>query len=146
MAPITVSHLGADRFAIRVRGHVLTVDQPVGDGGTDAAPTPTELFIAALASCVAFYARRYLTRHDLPTHGLAVEAEYSLAPHPTRVAEVSIALTVPEGVPPERHQAMLAMASHCTVHNTIEMPPEVAITLHPSSSSAYLSSSNMGDA
>ena len=51
---VHVDHLAADRFEIGVRGHVLTVDQPVDAGGEDTAPTPTELFIASRASCVAF--------------------------------------------------------------------------------------------
>src|SRR5450759_5286628 len=67
-----VEHRGDDKFDINIRGHVVRVDQPVKDGGEDTAPTPTELFIASLASCVAFYARRYRARHDLPTDGLAV--------------------------------------------------------------------------
>jgi putative redox protein len=69
-----VEHRGGDRFVINVRGHLVSVDQPVRDGGDDTAPTLTELFIASLASCVAFYAGRYLARHNLPTEGLAVEA------------------------------------------------------------------------
>ena len=73
---LTVAHQGGDRFRIRVRGHEIDVDQPVGDGGEDTAPTPTELFVAGLASCVAFYARRYLARHGLPADGLEVTAEY----------------------------------------------------------------------
>jgi putative redox protein len=39
-------------------------------GGGDVGPTPTELFVAGLASCVAFYARRYLRRHDIDAEGL----------------------------------------------------------------------------
>jgi uncharacterized OsmC-like protein len=70
--PMRVEHRGGDQFDINVRGHLVRVDQPVKDGGEDTAPTPTELLIASLASCVAFYVRRYLARHDLPTDGLAV--------------------------------------------------------------------------
>ena len=50
---LTVRHLGGDRFRIESRGHTLTVDQPTEDGGTNTAPTPTELCVASLASCVA---------------------------------------------------------------------------------------------
>jgi organic hydroperoxide reductase OsmC/OhrA len=49
-----VRHLDGDRFAINIRGHQIHVDQPIDAGGEDTAPTPTELFIAGLASCVAF--------------------------------------------------------------------------------------------
>ena len=81
-----VEHRGGDKFDINVRGHVVRVDQPVKDRGEHTAPTPTELLIASLASCVAFYARRYLARHDLPTEGLAVEATFDMGSKPARVA------------------------------------------------------------
>jgi uncharacterized OsmC-like protein len=124
-----VEHRGGDQFEINVRGHLVRVDQPVRDGGADTAPTPTELFIASLASCVAFYARRFLARHDLPTEGLAVEASFEMGSKPARVAGIEVRLIVPEGVPAERQAALLAVASHCTVHNTLESAPAVSITL-----------------
>jgi putative redox protein len=127
--PMRVEHRGGDKFDINVRGHILRVDQPVKDRGEDTAPTPTELFIASLASCVAFYARRFLARHDLPTDGLAVEATFEMGSKPARVAGIEVRLIVPEGVPSERLDALLAVASHCTVHNTLESAPEVSITL-----------------
>jgi putative redox protein len=126
---VRVEHEEGDRFRIGVRQHVLEVDQPKGDGGTDTAPTPTELFVASLASCVAFYARRYLSRHDLPTDGLAVTATFTMADRPARVGEINLAVTVPAGVPEERRAALLAVASHCTVHNTLEQSLHVTIDL-----------------
>ena len=77
---LTVAHRGGDRFRIRVRGQEIKVDQPVGDGGEDTTPTPTELFVTGLASCVAFYERRYLARHGLPADGLEVAAGTRPAP------------------------------------------------------------------
>jgi putative redox protein len=127
MSEIWVGHIDGDRFTIDVRGHRVLVDQPVEDGGEDTAATPTELFVASLASCVAFYARRYLARHDLPTEGLAVEAHFAMASHPARVSQIDIRLHLPEGVPAERRAALIAVVTHCTVHNTLEDRPEVTI-------------------
>jgi uncharacterized OsmC-like protein len=128
MPTVRVTHLANDRFEIGIRGHVLTVDQPITDGGEDTAPTPTDLFTASLAACVAHYARRYLARHALPTEGLAVVADWEMASSPARVGAIHVRLTVPEGVPQERRAALLAVASHCTVHNTLERPPLVTVT------------------
>jgi putative redox protein len=125
----SVTYLDRDRFAIGIRGHMVTVDQPLADGGEDTAPTPTELLVASLASCVAFYARRYLARHQLPTAGLSVTAVYTMGTRPARVTDVSVDIQVPNGVPTERHDALLAVASHCTVHNTLTDPPAVTIAL-----------------
>jgi putative redox protein len=129
LTPMRVEHRGGDKFDIAIRGHVVRVDQPVKDRGEDTAPTPTELFIASLASCVAFYARRYLARHDLPTAGLAVEATFEMGARPARVAGIALRIIVPDGVPADKLDAMLAVASHCTVHNTLTSEPEVSITL-----------------
>ena len=129
MSNITVRHVDGDRFAIETRDHVLTVDQPLAAGGDDTAPTPTELFVASLASCVAFYARRYLARHDLPTTGLRVVAAYDMAHRPARVGSVSLEITLPEGVPGDQRDRLLAVASHCTVHNSLITPPQVMIAV-----------------
>ena len=124
-----VRHLLDDRFAIDVRGHTVQVDQPVDAGGTDAAPTPTELFVAGLASCVAFYARRYLARHAIDPAGLAVSASYVIGGRPARVREMKIVISPPSALPIERRDAFLAVASHCTVHNTLTAPADVAVVL-----------------
>jgi uncharacterized OsmC-like protein len=129
MTTIDVRYLDGDRFAVDVRGHRIAVDQPIADGGDDTGPTPTELFVSGLASCVGFYARRYLARHDVPANGLTVSASYEMASRPARVSEVRMVIAVPEGVPQSRRDALLAVASHCTVHNSIVDPPEISIAL-----------------
>lgn len=128
---VSVTHLGGDKFEIAVRGHRFTVDQPEAMGGEDTAPTPTELFVASLASCSAFYARRYLSRHDLPIEGLRVETSYEMGTRPSRVTSFDVKVHLPAGVPEDRHKALLAMIDHCTVHSTLTHEPEVTIELVP---------------
>ena len=128
---VSVTHQGGDKFEITVRGHRITVDQPEAMGGDDTAPTPTELFVASLASCSAFYARRYLSRHDLPVEGLRVETTYEMGTKPSRVSMFDVKVYLPEGVPEDRHKALLAMIDHCTVHSTLTHEPEVTIALVP---------------
>jgi len=79
--------VAGEAYEVTVRGHRLVVDQPADAGGQDSAPTPTELFVASLASCVAFYAGRFLTRHGYSRDGLAVSAGYEMASdRPARVS------------------------------------------------------------
>ena len=127
---VAVRYIDGDLYAISARGHEVLVDQPVADGGRDASATPTELLVASLASCVAFYAGRYLLRHRLDRTGLAVTAEFAMADdRPARVGAVRLRITVPGGVPPQRTDALLAVASHCTVHNTLRQHPDISIEL-----------------
>jgi len=122
--------VAGEAYEVTVRGHRLVVDQPADAGGQDSAPTPTELFVASLASCVAFYAGRFLTRHGYSRDGLAVSAGYEMASdRPARVSSVRLAVRVPADLPPERWAALRAVASHCTVHNSLASPPSVTIDL-----------------
>ncbi|WP_326592815.1 OsmC family protein [Streptomyces sp. NBC_01294] len=129
---LDVVHVEGDAYAVAVRGHRILVDQPVDAGGKDTAPTPTELFAASLATCVAFYAGRYLLRHGLPREGLRVRTEFTMAAdRPARVATVRIVIVPPPELPERRRAGLLAVASGCTVHNTLHRPPEVGIELEP---------------
>lgn len=130
MAEISVRHEGGDRFGIDVRGHRVVVDQPRDVGGKDTGPTPTELFVAGLASCVAFYAERFLRRHHLPVAGLGVDCDFEMSEEsPARVATVDVRVRLPLGFPEERRAALDRVVEHCTVHNTLRLGTEVRIGL-----------------
>lgn len=124
---VTVTHDGGTRFRIRVRGHEVIVDQPVGAGGEDTAPTPTELFVASIASCAAFYGRTYLSRRGLPDR-VDVVARWESAANPDRVARVSLRVEAP-GVPADRMDVFRRVLEGCLVHNTLEKGCDVRIEL-----------------
>jgi putative redox protein len=125
-----VRYLAGESYEVSVRGHRVLVDQPAEAGGLDAAPTPTELFVASLATCVAFYAGRYLTRHGYGRDGLAVSAGFDMATdRPARVTGIRLTVRAPADLPAARRPALHAVVSHCTVHNSLASPPSVAIDL-----------------
>ncbi|HEV2376673.1 MAG TPA: OsmC family protein [Streptosporangiaceae bacterium] len=127
---VDVTYLGGESYAVATRGHTLLTDQAIAAGGADTAMTPTELLVASLSSCVAFYAGRYLARHGLNRDGLHVTANFATAAdRPARVGNVGLTIRVPEGISHGREAALLAVASHCTVHNTLRQPPDIAIEL-----------------
>lgn len=125
---IVVRYVDGDRLTAVVRGHEVTVDQPVEDG-RDLAPNPTELFVAGLATCVGFYAERYLRRHDLDPAGLVVDCDFDHSHDgPSRVGEVRISVTAP-GLPEARREPFARVIEHCTVHNSLVRPPIVRMEL-----------------
>jgi uncharacterized OsmC-like protein len=127
---LDVTFVDGETYDVAVRGHRIRVDQPLADGGADVAPTPTELFVASLASCVTFYAGRYLSRHGYSRDGLGVTVDYTMATdRPARIAAIRVRLLVPADLPVERWPALRAVATHCTVHNTLAHPPEVGVEL-----------------
>ncbi|MDE3111394.1 MAG: OsmC family protein [Chloroflexota bacterium] len=121
---ITVQHEAKDRFRIDIRGHELFVDQPP-PASDDTAATPTELFVASLASCAAFFGRRFLARHGLADAALTVSCDWDWAPDHSRVDRVSMRIEVPEPLTPELEAGLLRAVDRCTVKATIEARLEI---------------------
>jgi putative redox protein len=124
MPAIAVRHEARDRFRISIRGHELVVDQPAPASGDDG-PTPTELFVASVAACAGFYARRLLARHGLVDGGLAISCEFTWAPDHSRVAAIALRVEVPEGLPAALEPALLRAIDGCTVRASLRNAPAV---------------------
>ena len=124
---IVVLHATGDRFVAEIRDHVVVIDQPTEAGGDDVGPTPTELFVTGLASCVAFYAERFLRRHRLPLEGLRVECDFEMGERPARVRSVDLHVSVTTDLTATQEAALRAVIDHCTVHNSLRSPPSVRI-------------------
>jgi putative redox protein len=131
---VHVHHEGEDRYTVEIGVHALTVDQP--DTG-DAGPTPTDLFVASLASCVAHYAGRFFARHGIDPDGFEVDATFAMAAdRPARVGSIDLRLRLPRGFPLELRERLAAVIDHCTVHNSITTPPEVRMELRAAPAAA----------
>jgi uncharacterized OsmC-like protein len=131
MSVLTITHLADDAFRVDVRGHTLMVDQQNRDAD-EAGVTPVELFVASLASCVGFYAERFLRRHGLPFDGLQVECDWMMrAGEPARVGRIAIRVTPPGWVPPELRGPLGAAIDRCTVHNSLRQPPQIEVVVAP---------------
>jgi len=130
MPDIDVRHLEGDRFSVRIRGHVLMVDQPRSAGGDDFGPSPTELFAASLASCVGFYAERFLRRHGVPPNGLRITCDYDMADHHLpRVEALRLRVVVPAGLSAVLRRTLQRVVESCTVENSIRTEPSVWVEI-----------------
>lgn len=117
---VTVTPIAGDHFAIDVRGHRIEVDQPVAAGGSDAAPTATELFVASLAGCAAFFVGRFLRRHGVDDREWSVRCGYHWSEdRPSRVTIVEVELLLPGGLSDEVRNGALRAADRCTVRDSV---------------------------
>ncbi|HKT35194.1 MAG TPA: OsmC family protein [Nitrospira sp.] len=126
---LSVSYHGGTRYDVVSGMHRLVTDQPVADGGKDAGPSPVELFVGSLASCVAYFVGRFCARHEISREGLSVEAEWAMAENPHRVGRVDLAIRLPHRLTPEMKERLLKVAHGCTVHQSLAVAPTVGITL-----------------
>lgn len=127
---MSVNNLGGDRFVIDIRGFRVEVDQPIRAGGTDLAPTPTELFVGSLVACVGFYAGRFLKRHGHGTDPLSLSCKFEMSEaSPHRVAKIEITLHAHPNLTDHQRDVLLKVVDACTVHNSLRYPPSIQISL-----------------
>jgi uncharacterized OsmC-like protein len=129
MQPIVVTWDGGVRFSANIRGHKLTVDQPVNGGGEDSAPMPVELVPTALGTCVAYYVHQFLSARGLDATGLTVETSATGAAGPNRLARFEVQVRIPGGLPDKYRDAVVRAAESCTVHHTLTHTPEIVVEL-----------------
>jgi len=110
------------------RGHKILVDQPrpVGD---DKAMMPVELLSASLASCVGIYVVDYLKRNELKAEGLTVDITSTDARNPFRIGAFQLQVNVPTTLTERQRISVERLAKSCTVHHTLEHPPEMKIDI-----------------
>jgi putative redox protein len=110
---------GAFTHVVDIRGHQLTVDEPVSQGGADEGPSPQELLAASIASCTAITLRMYANRKGWDLGQVEVECEYETLERGSPT-EFNIVLRLPDGYSEEQLERLRVIAAKCPVHRVIK--------------------------
>lgn len=129
MLSITVTYQEGTRFEAQCRTHRIVVDQPESEEGTDQGMTPVELFVASLASCVAYYASTFLERHIPDLTGLEVQSSWNYSEKPHRIGAMHFIIHVPHVLTEAEKRGLLRTVEHCTVENTIKHNPSIRVEI-----------------
>ncbi|MEI7705150.1 MAG: OsmC family protein [Deltaproteobacteria bacterium] len=119
---IVVTFPGGMRVDAQVGRHVVRTDQHVPDGGEDSAPTPFELFAASLATCAGLFVVGFCQKRDLPTDGIRV-VERLHHGEDGALAGVDLDIEVPASFPEKYRDALVRVASKCSVKRAIQAQP-----------------------
>jgi putative redox protein len=106
------------RMVAKIGDHEVAIDLHEKLGGTDSAPSPTELFMASVAACKLFYAYRFLSRRGVTTDGGTSTITWESSKKHIETAKVE--LEMPEGVDPELVEGCLKMVRACFVTASVE--------------------------
>ena len=107
------------KHTVRVREHQLLADEPIGEGGEDAGPSPEELLAASLASCTAITMQMYAQRKGWDLGATEVTCEYTASNRgcPTRF---DLVLRLPSHLSDEEVARLKVIAAKCPVHRTLD--------------------------
>ena len=125
-APVVSASAGGYVARVAVRGHEFIVDEPVADGGTDRGPSPTELLLAALASCYTLSLRWAAGRRGTRLGDIEVIATGTY----DHLRLSRIRLAVSGDLPPAELQELLGDANRvCYVSNTLMGDVAIDVTV-----------------
>ncbi|MGQ9524267.1 MAG: OsmC family protein [Armatimonadota bacterium] len=126
---ISIRHESGYKFRLKCREHEIVADLPPASGGSDAGPTPPEYLAGALGSCIGVYVVDYCQRAGIPYEGMQIQLEWQDGKAPSRISEISVSVSLPQGVPEEHRAKLQRVAEACKVHNTLMNNPKVSISL-----------------
>ncbi|HSJ44465.1 MAG TPA: OsmC family protein [Euzebyales bacterium] len=113
---------GGYRSQVTVRDFDILADEPESVGGTDDGPTPTELFLASLATCFTMAVAHASRKCDITLEQLAVrvEADYE----GNRFAWIRVQVTT-DLADADAEQLIERAKAYCFVSNTLIEPPRI---------------------
>lgn len=121
--------LNGFRTEIEARSHGLVADEPTMLGGTDRGPTPYELLLSALGSCMAMTLRMYADRKGWPLEGVEVQLRTARSHEADCVQcdEKDVGITTVErrlelsgALTDAQRERLLEIADRCPVKQTLE--------------------------
>jgi uncharacterized OsmC-like protein len=86
------------------------------------------MFAASLGLCTASVLGEYARQLEISVEELEVRVRWSYDEDPFRVDSIDMEISWPE-LPESRRKAAERAAAQCTIHNTLEHPPEIQTAL-----------------
>jgi len=109
----------------------ISTDQPPASGGDGSAPTPFQLFMAALGTCAGVYIASFCQQRDIKSEEITIHQKMVYEEGndgKKKLAKVVMEIRVPDDFPQKYRNALIKTAELCAVKKAINDPPEFLIT------------------
>lgn len=113
-------------------GFTVATDQPADEGGSGSAPTPFDLYLAALGTCAGVYVEDFCTHRGIPVDRISLQqsSEFTLdANGKHHLARVTLKISLPDDFPEKYRAAVAHVAELCAVKRSILNPPEFVVSI-----------------
>ena len=124
---MTVEFPGGSRVNARFGSFTVETDQPKSYGGEDAAPTPFQVFLASLATCMGFYILGFCKMRGIPPEGIKLVQKMEQSPETKMVSKIRLEIQLPPDFPRQYVSAVIRAAESCLVKKHLENPPSFEI-------------------
>ena len=98
---------------------IIETDAPVDNQGKGAKFSPTDMVVAALASCMMTIMGIVAKRDGIKLEGVTFKAEKHMSENPRRIAKILIEFYMPQGLSTEQKTKLEKFAHTCPVHQSL---------------------------
>lgn len=104
------------RHIVHVRNHLISTDVLPDEGGSDAGPSPHDLYDAALAACKALTVVWFAKRKGIPLEQVETTTERDASEERKGIYRLAVTLHLSGELSDAQRQELLAAAEKCPVH------------------------------
>jgi len=126
--------IGLEPYAthISMRGHVITGDETIENGGKDKGPTPTELVLSGLASCTTATLKMYADRKKWPLERVNVDIGIHIERNDdgSQVSHITRSIQFEGQLTDEQKERLMQIAEKCPVHRLLTNEIKIATTVY----------------
>lgn len=105
------------------RDHSIRTDQPVDNGGTNAAPSPFELFLASIGTCTGVYVKSFCDNRHISTENIRLIQKTEYSQETGLPIKITIEIQLPADFPEKYRESVINVAELCKVKKAIVNPP-----------------------
>jgi len=120
---------------ISVGPHLLQADEPNETGGTDAGPSPHELLLAALGSCIGITLRMFADRRRWSLQTVQVKLSHRKIPVEESgaklgmVERIELNVSLTGNLTEDQRSKLMEISEKCPVHRTLVSQVQIRTTL-----------------
>jgi ribosomal protein S12 methylthiotransferase accessory factor len=126
MYDVEISFPGGKAVDARIGLHTIHTDQPIAEGGQNAAPSPFDLFLASLGTCAGYYVLTFCQRHGIATADIRIYERCRVDEH-GQLVQVELDIVLPADFPVRYRDAVALSAESCKVRTTLSTPPVILV-------------------
>jgi len=104
------------RHIVHVRNHILSTDISVEEGGSDAGPSPHDLYDASLSACKALTVVWYAKRKNIPVENVEVTIERDDKEERHGTYRLNATLHLTGDLTDAQRAELLSVAEKCPIH------------------------------
>lgn len=104
------------RHIVHVRNHIVSADVSVEEGGSDAGPSPHDLYDAALSACKALTVVWYAKRKGIALDNVEVTTERDTSEERKGTYRLAATLHLSGELSEAQRQELLSVAEKCPIH------------------------------